>query len=193
MFGLVLSFWSQHLALAGDFDDFSMVEADEVLVDAPADHVACAGDLAVQACVEGLLLAHERAGGFLSDPVATAERLFPIGELSAGARVGKFTLLRVIGERGCGTVYEAGEDAPLRRRVALKVIKAGMDTRQVVARFGREREALAMMEHPNIARVLDAGAPISHFNSIFPSANVNGPALTDISNTVGSISLPSQL
>ncbi len=121
-------------------------------------HDACAGDLNLHASVEGLLLAHERAGGFLSDPVVTAERLFPIGELSAGERVGKYTLLRMIGEGGCGTVYEAGEDAPLRRRVALKVIKAGMDTRQVIARFGREREALAMMEHPNIARVLDAGA-----------------------------------
>ncbi len=75
-----------------------------------------------------------------------------------GSRIGPFTLLRRIGEGGFGDVYEAEQEHPVKRRVALKVIKLGMDTREVIARFDAERQALAMMEHPHIARVLDAGA-----------------------------------
>src|SRR5689334_980436 len=72
--------------------------------------------------------------------------------------IGPYQLLERIGEGGMGTVYMAEQTHPVRRRVALKVIKAGMDTRQVIARFEAERQALALMDHPNIARVLDAGA-----------------------------------
>ena len=75
-----------------------------------------------------------------------------------GSRIGPFTLLRLIGEGGFGDVYEAEQEHPVKRRVALKIIKLGMDTREVIARFDAERQALAMMEHPHIARVLDAGA-----------------------------------
>ena len=75
-----------------------------------------------------------------------------------GDRIGRYNLLEQIGEGGCGVVYMAGQEEPVRRRVALKVIKLGMDTRQVIARFEAERQALAMMDHPNIAKVLDGGA-----------------------------------
>src|SRR5690349_3659323 len=76
----------------------------------------------------------------------------------AGDRIGRYRLLEEIGHGGCGVVYMAEQEEPVRRRVAVKVIKLGMDTRQVVARFEAERQALALMDHPNIAKVLDAGA-----------------------------------
>jgi WD40 repeat protein len=76
----------------------------------------------------------------------------------AGDRIGRYRLLQEIGHGGCGVVYMAEQEEPVQRRVALKVIKLGMDTRQVVARFEAERQALALMDHPNIAKVLDAGA-----------------------------------
>jgi tetratricopeptide (TPR) repeat protein len=79
----------------------------------------------------------------------------------AGDRIGRFKLLQQIGEGGCGVVYMAEQEEPVRRRVALKVIKLGMDTKSVIARFEAERQALALMDHPNIAKVLDAGATAS--------------------------------
>ncbi|PWU21948.1 MAG: hypothetical protein C5B50_00480 [Verrucomicrobia bacterium] len=82
--------------------------------------------------------------------VLTSERI--------GERIGRYKLLQIIGEGGYGTVYMAEQEQPIRRRVALKVIKQGMDTKQVIARFEAERQALALMNHPNIAKVLDAGA-----------------------------------
>src|SRR2546421_2945979 len=75
-----------------------------------------------------------------------------------GDSIGRYKLLQQIGEGGCGVVYMAEQEEPVRRRVALKVIKLGMDTKSVIARFEAERQALALMDHPNIARVLDAGA-----------------------------------
>src|SRR5215469_101966 len=75
-----------------------------------------------------------------------------------GDRFGPYKVLEEIGQGGCGAVFIAEQEQPVRRRVALKVIKLGMDTRQVIARFEAERQALAMMDHPNIAKVLDAGA-----------------------------------
>src|SRR5215471_9410841 len=75
-----------------------------------------------------------------------------------GDRIGPYKLLQPIGEGGCGAVYMAEQEQPVRRRVALKVIKLGMDTKSVIARFEAERQALALMDHPNIAKVLDAGA-----------------------------------
>jgi serine/threonine protein kinase len=75
-----------------------------------------------------------------------------------GTTVGRYKLLEKIGEGGCGVVYMAEQKEPVRRRVAVKIIKLGMDTKSVIARFGAERQALALMDHPNIARVLDAGA-----------------------------------
>src|SRR5687768_11905062 len=75
-----------------------------------------------------------------------------------GDRIGRYKILQQIGEGGCGVVYMAEQEEPVRRRVALKVIKLGMDTKSVIARFEAERQALALMDHPNIAKVFDAGA-----------------------------------
>ena len=77
---------------------------------------------------------------------------------TTGLRIGRYKLLEKVGEGGCGVVYMAEQNEPVRRRVALKIIKVGMDTREVVARFEAERQALALMDHPNIAKVLDGGA-----------------------------------
>jgi serine/threonine protein kinase len=76
-----------------------------------------------------------------------------------GDKIGRYKLLQKIGEGGYGVVYMAEQEEPLRRRVALKVIKLGMDTRAVIARFEAERQALALMDHPNIAKVLERGQP----------------------------------
>src|SRR5579872_2184938 len=95
-----------------------------------------------------------------------------------GDKVGPYKLLEQLGEGGCGVVYVAEQEKPVRRRVALKVIKLGMDTRQVVARFEAERQALAMMEHPNIAKVLDAGATAAG-RPYFVMELVRGIKITD--------------
>src|SRR5579862_3821982 len=79
-------------------------------------------------------------------------------EEQPGEQIGRYTLLQKLGEGGCGIVYLAEQHEPVRRRIALKVIKLGMDTKEVIARFEAERQALALMDHPNIAKVLDAGA-----------------------------------
>jgi hypothetical protein len=92
-----------------------------------------------------------------SSPATDQPTVVPITE-KAGDRIGRYKLLERIGEGGCGVVYVAEQTEPVRRRVAIKVIKLGMDTKQVIARFEAERQALAMMDHPNIAKVLDAGA-----------------------------------
>lgn len=89
---------------------------------------------------------------------STSEWWSPVMGANHPERIGPFKILQVLGEGGMGIVYEAEQTAPVRRRVALKVIKAGMDTKEVVARFEAERQALAVMDHPNIAKVLDAGA-----------------------------------
>ncbi len=124
---------------------------------------ACAGDAALRKQVEALLHAHEHAQGFLEAPPTgidfkrTVRVDIPLTE-KPGDRIGRYKLLQQIGEGGCGVVYMAEQEEPVRRRVALKVIKLGMDTKQVIARFEAERQALALMDHPNIAKVLDAGA-----------------------------------
>ena len=124
---------------------------------------ACDGNADLLARVETLLRAHDATGGFLPDqPGAAAGPTavhIPNANMSEqpGTMIGRYKLLQQIGEGGCGVVYMAEQEVPVRRRVALKVIKLGMDTKQVVARFEAERQALAMMDHPNIAKVLDAG------------------------------------
>src|SRR5215831_10500388 len=82
----------------------------------------------------------------------------PVLTETSGTHIGRYKLLEQIGEGGFGVVWMAEQEEPVRRRVALKILKLGMDTRQVIARFEAERQALAMMDHPNIAKVLDAGA-----------------------------------
>ena len=127
----------------------------------PAERAAfldarCGDDAALRRRVEALLAAAEAAGDFLEEPVF-ALAADGITE-KPGDRIGRYKLLEKIGEGGCGVVYMAEQEEPVRRRVALKVIKPGMDTRAVIARFEAERQALAMMDHANIARVFDGGA-----------------------------------
>jgi WD40 repeat protein/serine/threonine protein kinase/Flp pilus assembly protein TadD len=125
---------------------------------------ACGDDTALRAEVEGLLKAHDGAGSFLEqsllDP-ATMTREPPAVVEKAGAVIGPYKLLEEIGEGGFGVVFMAEQTQPVRRKVALKVVKPGMDTRQVIARFEAERQALALMDHPNIAHVLDGGETAS--------------------------------
>src|SRR5512138_2933362 len=106
--------------------------------------------------------------GGLASPVARAQSPHESQETSAapanlqepivGMRIGHYKLLQEIGEGGFGIVYMAEQEQPVRRRVALKIIKLGMDTRQVIARFEAERQALAILDHPGIAKVHDGGA-----------------------------------
>ncbi len=118
---------------------------------------ASAGHAALRQEVESLLAAHEQAGGFMTPRTVTVPA--PVGLVQKpGDRIGRYKLLEQIGEGGFGVVWMAEQEEPVRRRVALKIIKLGMDTKEVVARFEAERQALAMMEHPNIARVFDGGA-----------------------------------
>jgi serine/threonine protein kinase/tetratricopeptide (TPR) repeat protein len=120
---------------------------------------SCGPDEELRLKVESLVAAHCQAGSFLEVPPGSPTLSMapaPRAE-GAGAAVGPYKLLQQIGEGGMGTVYMAEQGQPVRRKVALKVIKAGMDSRQVIARFEAERQALTMMDHVNIARVLDAG------------------------------------
>jgi len=129
----------------------------------------CADDAELKEQVISLLEADSEEGrtNFLKNtiviPVARTEK--------PGDRIGRYKLLQQLGEGGCGVVYMAEQEEPVRRRVALKVIKLGMDTRSVIARFEAERQALALMDHPNIAKVLDAG---STERPLTPSLSPNG-------------------
>ncbi|MGH7178461.1 MAG: protein kinase domain-containing protein, partial [Tepidisphaeraceae bacterium] len=105
--------------------------------------------------IESLLRAHDDAGEFFSERSGNDRRIEPF---DVGARIGAYDLLEVLGEGGFARVFRARQLRPVRREVALKLIKLGMDTRAVIARFELERQALAMMDHPNIAAVYDAGA-----------------------------------
>ena len=119
---------------------------------------ACGGDEVLRASIEELLRADVGATGFMEQPppkvAATVD--VPVGE-RPGTLIGPYKLLQEIGEGGMGTVFMAEQTEPVRRKVALKVVRPGMDSRQIIARFEAERQALAMMDHPNIAKVLDAG------------------------------------
>jgi tetratricopeptide (TPR) repeat protein len=138
---------------------------------------ACNGDTALRSRVDELLAAEAEAEQFFADgslalslagtaappswSSSTASEAVPptlLDEESVGTRIGRYKLVQKIGEGGCGVVYMAEQEEPVRRRVALKIIKLGMETKSVIARFEAERQALAMMDHPNIARVFDAGA-----------------------------------
>jgi serine/threonine protein kinase/tetratricopeptide (TPR) repeat protein len=118
----------------------------------------CAGNDLLRAEVDELLQ-HERSlGNFLESPPAGLDATaVQLNAECPGTTIGPYKLLEQIGEGGFGVVFLAEQSAPVRRKVALKIIKPGMDTRQVIARFEAERQALAMMDHPNIAKVLDAG------------------------------------
>jgi serine/threonine protein kinase/Flp pilus assembly protein TadD len=118
---------------------------------------ACEGNQILRSDVEALLQAHEADGSFLDSPAVpvTTDKLVYERQ---GTIIGPYKLREKIGEGGFGVVFVAEQEHPIRRKVALKIIKPGMDTNDVIARFEAERQALALMDHPNVARVLDAGA-----------------------------------
>jgi serine/threonine-protein kinase len=132
---------------------------------------ACGPDAGLWDRVQALLGAFDRAGSFLQEPaveLGATGAFIPSRENGTqamdssplegpGTVIGPYKLLEQIGEGGMGVVYMAEQTKPVRRKVALKIVKPGMDTKQVIARFEAERQALALMDHPNIARVLDAG------------------------------------
>jgi serine/threonine protein kinase/WD40 repeat protein len=138
---------------------FSALEKSSPTEQAAYVNEACGDDDALRQRIEKLLDSHPKIGGFLEEP------LNPTTEVDGGriyegpgTMIGLYKLRQQIGEGGFGVVFMAEQLQPVRRKVALKIIKPGMDTHEVVARFESERQALAMMDHPNIARVLDAGA-----------------------------------
>jgi len=144
----------------------------------PADRdgvvsAACAGDAELLALVRGMLSEHEGMGSI----VAHAAHPSPPGVLQEGHTVGPYRLVSVIGEGAFGTVWLAEQREPIRRRVALKVLKLGMDSKEVLARFEAERQALALMNHPNVAKVLDAGIT-ERGQSYFAMEYVAGNAIT---------------
>ncbi len=128
---------------------------------------ACAGNMALRRRLELLLAAHDRSVGILDKPIsppgstATNPQIdpdrAPRDERPGSVVAGRYTLLEEVGEGGMGTVWAAEQTQPVRRKVALKLIKAGMDSKAVLSRFDAERQALAVMDHPNIAKVLDGG------------------------------------
>jgi serine/threonine protein kinase len=153
--------------MGADYDYVESVFSAAVATGGPAERAryldsACGGDADLRRKVEALLASHDGASRFLSRPldhggVFGAGPGMSVAEAS-GAQIGPYRLLELVGEGGFGSVFMAEQEHPVRRTVALKIIKLGMDTRQVIARFEAERQALALMDHPNIARVLDAGA-----------------------------------
>ena len=123
---------------------------------------ACAGDPGLRQRLEVLLHAHEHPGSFLGGPALglAATVAEPRVSERPGTVIGAYKLMEQIGEGGMGLVFVAEQQQPVRRKVAVKVIKPGMDTRQVIARFEAERQALALMDHPNIAKVLEGGETV---------------------------------
>jgi len=153
--------------MANGFEDEEAILIDALGLETPGERVAflagaCRGDGSLRARVEVLLKSHEEATGFLKSagPSApnTTQLHVPAAVEGPGETIGPYKLLQNIGEGGFGVVYMAEQEKPVRRMIALKIIKPGMDTAQVIARFESERQALAIMDHPNIAMVLDAGA-----------------------------------
>lgn len=136
----------------------------------------CGQATSLRSEVEELLAANEEMTRFL-DVKRQPTVKFQIGNL-IGTHVGPYRILAQIGEGGMGVVYVAQQDKPIKRRVALKIIKPGMDTKEVLARFEQERQSLAMMEHPNIAKVLDAGATEAGY-SYFVMELVQGKSITE--------------
>jgi eukaryotic-like serine/threonine-protein kinase len=158
-------------------------------LDSPAEQAAfleraCDGDPALRTRVEALISVHSHAEELFTECISalrsSADDPKPSGfeEEQPGAQIGYYKILQKIGEGGCGAVYMAEQEKPMRRLVALKVIKLGMDTRTVIARFDAERQALAMMDHPNIAKVLDAGATPTG-RPFFVMELVRGTRITD--------------
>ena len=140
----------------------------------------CGNNTDLRSKVEALIKAHNEAGNFLEFPVLDPSVTLGDGPLTEGPStiIGRYKLLEKIGEGGMASVYMAEQKQPIRRRVALKIIKLGMDTKQVIARFEAERQALAMMDHPNIAHVFDAGTTESG-RPYFVMELVRGVSITE--------------
>ncbi|MEM7585469.1 MAG: serine/threonine-protein kinase [Acidobacteriota bacterium] len=153
----------------------------ELALDAePADRErllseACSGDDELRKAVDRLLAGHDNAPSFLDHP----EEINPLmaSDALVGQQIGPYRLEQMLGEGGMGVVYRASQERPIRRTVALKLIQLGMATREVIARFESERQALAMLDHPNIARVFDAGAS-EQGNPYFAMELVDGVEIT---------------
>ncbi len=152
----------------GDDDRLDSIFSEAVGIASPEERAAyiaraCGPDAELRAGVERLIAAHHRAGSFLERPLPRPEGLTsalsprPEG-VGPGAMIGPYRLLQALGEGGMGEVWLAEQASPIKRRVALKLIKAGMDSAQVLRRFQAEQQALAMMDHPGIAKVFDSGA-----------------------------------
>ena len=155
------------------------------------DH-ACRDDAELRRRVEALLAAHDSPDSFLEDPIGDGEPT--IGKaLNArpGAVIGPYKLREQIGEGGMGVVWAAEQKHPLRRKVALKLIKPGMDSSAVIARFEAEREALSLMDHPNVARVLDAGTT-EQGHPYFVMELICGVPITEYCDT-NKLSVPERL
>jgi len=138
---------------------------------------ACRGDAELHQHILRLLEARDREPNFLEKP-PSAWSGSEFEPAKPGDRLGRYRLVRQIGKGGWGEVYEAEQEEPIHRRVALKIIKLGMDTGEVIARFDAERQALALMDHPNVAKVFDAGATESG-RPYFVMELVEGPTITD--------------
>ncbi|MCH8948413.1 MAG: protein kinase, partial [Acidobacteria bacterium] len=142
---------------------------------------ACDGDTQLKAQIEQLLVAHERAKEAMKTPVfggqAEIDQLV-VAPATVGDRIGGYLLRDILGEGGFAVVYLAEQTEPIRRQVALKIIKLGLDTKQVMTRFQAEQQALALMNHPGIARVLESGATETG-RPYFAMELVNGPPITE--------------
>ncbi len=151
-----MSDWDRVKAIFEELAELPPVEREAAIVR------ACGGDASLEAEVRKLVAAHHNAGDFMETPTLTPDAMVSSLAGAAGrpaivSRIGAYSLLEIIGEGGFGSVYRAQQERPVRRVVALKIIKPGMDSREIIARFESERQALALMSHPNIAGVLDAG------------------------------------
>ena len=148
----------------GQLDEKSIFTIARAIDSSPAREVylnqVCGGDPALRQRVEALLHVYESERCLLKSVSMTVAPTLdlPTPLEHPGTQIGPYKLLEQIGEGGMGVVYVASQREPVRRKVALKIIKPGMDSREVVARFEAERQALAMMDHPNIAKVFDGGA-----------------------------------
>ena len=126
-----------------------------------------------------MLWAHEAEGNLQETPALPVMSVDDMPAIEGpGSVIGPYQLVEVLGEGGMGVVYEAQQTRPIRRKVALKIIRPEIDSRQVIARFEAERQALALMDHPNIAKVLDAGATAAG-RPYFVMELVKGPSLTE--------------
>jgi eukaryotic-like serine/threonine-protein kinase len=155
----------------------------------------CGQDLALRREAEALIRAYEKAGNFLTHGASEADQnsskpdsgriAIAAAVEEPGTVIGRYKLREKIGEGGCGVVYVAEQEEPVRRLVALKVIKLGMDTRSVVARFEAERQALAIMDHPNIAKIYDGGIVGSPHPASGHSPHEPGPLTPSLSPSAG--------